>query len=135
LGQAFNLPLLAGPTTPTRTPAPTHAPGISIRLDKIISCGGGPHAAILVINLGPETYQSGTVVLYDDNNNEVRRTGGNSLFLPGSGLSTLEPRQERFVAISTSGIVDGEEFDIIVVVCTEKGQQGNCVKARRTFVH
>jgi hypothetical protein len=140
LGQAFNLPLLSGPTTPTRTPAPTHPPGISIRLEKIISCGGGSTASIAVVNRGPETYQSGTVIIFDENGNEVRRKGGNTVFLPsrvcpGGELPTLEPGQERFMAISTSGIADGDEFSVLVQVCTERAHGGNCVKARRTFVH
>jgi len=130
--------------SPTRTlspstPVPTGQPGISARFDVEKSCDGTPFAIVRVRNVGPETYQSAIVKLSDANGDEIRRSDGNNEFLPsstcpGTEQPTLEPGEERFVAVSLAGTNLGDTLLIRVTVCTEKGYGGNCWSSATSFV-
>ena len=52
LGDVFNLPLVEGPTLPTNTPAPTKAPGFSLRYVLDNKCEGTDFAMVEVRNNG-----------------------------------------------------------------------------------
>ncbi|MEX2160627.1 MAG: hypothetical protein WD751_01820 [Anaerolineales bacterium] len=140
LGDVFNLPLLAGPTLPTPTFAPTHAPGISARYVDNLTCSGTRYAIVRVLNLGPETYQSAIVKLSDVNGDEIRRSDGNNEFLPtsttcpGGEGPILKPGGEAFVAVSLDGVASGATVSIRVTVCTETGYKGNCWSSAVTFI-
>lgn len=127
-------------TLPPATIEPTHAPGISARLDSKKTCNGTPFAIVLVRNVGPETYQSAIVKLSDSNGDEIRRSDGNNEFSPNSSCPgdeqpTLEPGQERYVTVSLAGATPGATYLIRVTVCTEKGYGGNCWSSTVTFVN
>lgn len=141
LGEVFNLPLIAGPTLPTATFAPTHEPGIGVRYVDSETCDGVRYGIVRVINLGPETYQSAIVVLSDAAGDEIRRSDGNNEFLPktsscpGDETPTLGPGQEKFVFISLNGLPSGATGLIRVTVCTEAGYKGNCWSSTTQFVN
>ncbi|MEX1247683.1 MAG: hypothetical protein WEA61_04325 [Anaerolineales bacterium] len=141
LGEVFNLPLVAGPTLPTATFAPTHAPGIAVRYVDNLTCSGVRYAIVRVINLGPETYQSAIVKLSNAAGDEIRRSDGNNEFLPSSTTCpggeepSLDPGEERFVAVSLQGVASGATVSIRVTVCTETGYRGNCWSSTTSFTN
>lgn len=140
LGEVFNLPMVAGPSLPTATFAPTHTPGIAARYVTNLTCNGVRMAIVRVINLGPETYQSAIVKVSDSSGTELHRSDGNNEFLPNDttcpgGQPTLGPGEEKFVAVSIQGAVSGDTLTIRVTVCTEKGTGGNCWSSSTQFVN
>lgn len=139
-GEVFNLPLVAGPSLPTATVAPTHAPGISVRFIDDFTCSGVRFALVRVVNLGPDTYQSAIVILADDIGDEITRSDGNNEFFPtadpcGTPGPTLGPGQEKYVSVRITGAAPGDTLRIRVIVCTEKGAGGECVSGTLTFVN
>lgn len=141
LGDAFNLPLVAGPALPTATFAPTHEPGISARYIDNLTCGTARYAIVRVINVGSETYRSAIVKLSDANGDEIRRSDGNNEFLPtahscpGAEKQELGPGGEAFVAVSIQGVASGATVGIRVTVCTETGYKGNCWSSTTVFTN
>lgn len=139
LGEVFNLPMIAGPSLPTATFAPTHAPGIAVRFVDDFSCGS--RVAILsVTNLGSQTYQSAIVVASDSADNELGREDGNNEFhtkgntCPENPQPTLGPGQTRYVAVSIAGAPAGDTLIARVTVCTETGYRGECYSSTVRFV-
>lgn len=137
LGEVFNLPLVAGPSLPTPTFEPTHAPGISIRYNSTLTCVGVRYAMIRVRNLGSETYRSAIVTVADIGDTVNHRSDGNNEFLknattcPG-GQPTLGPGEEKYVAVSIQGMPSGTLI-VHVTVCTEKGYRGTCWTSSTQF--
>lgn len=137
LGEVFNLPMLVGPTLPTPTFEPTHAPGIGARFAESINCSGTRYAIVRVINLGNQTYQSAIVRMSDPSGTEVSRSDGNNEFMatascPGGG-PTLGPGQEKYVAVAIKNAPAGATMIIRVTVCTEKGMGGDCYSSTTNF--
>lgn len=139
LGEVLSLPLVAGPSLPTATFAPTHAPGIAVRYVDDLSCG--TRIAILsVTNLGNQTYQSAIVVASDSADNELGREDGNNEFLtksnacPDDPQPTLGPEQTRYVAVPIGGAPAGDTLIARVTVCTETGYRGECYSSTVRFV-
>jgi len=137
LGEVFNMPMVAGPSLPTQTFAPTHAPGIGVRFIHTLTCSGVRLAIIRVINLGNETYQSAVVRVSDSGGTEIHRSDGNNEFLPNDttcpgGQPTLGPGQEKYVAVSIQGAPAGTLI-VRVTVCTENGTGGTCWSSTTQF--
>lgn len=137
LGEVFNLAMVAGPSLPTPTFQPTHAPGISVRYVGNLTCNGVRLAIIRVANLGGETYQSAIVRVSDSAGTEFNRSDGNNEFLPNDhtcpgGQPTLGPGQEKYVAVSIQGAPLGTLI-VRVTVCTEKGAGGTCWSSTTQF--
>lgn len=140
LGEVFNLPMLAGPSLPTATFEPTHAPGIAVRFVDKLTCNGLKYAVVRVRNLGTQTYKSAIVGLSDSAGTELNRSDGNNEFLatghtcPG-GEPELRAGQEAFVAVVIKNASPGDTLLIRVTVCTEKGYRGECFTSRTTFTN
>jgi hypothetical protein len=139
MGDVFSLPLIAGPSLPTNTAAPTRAPGFSLRYDINNTCSGVSYAMIIIRNTGPETYESAVVRLWDvASSTEIRSSAGNSEFLTSvtscpKGNSNLGPGQSAYMTISLGGTRSGDLLRVSVRLCTENGFGGNCISGNTQF--
>ncbi len=139
LGDVFSLPLIAGPSLPTNTVAPTRPPGFSLRYDIKNNCDGVSYLMIRINNTGPESYESARVRLIDvASGAQISGSDGNNEFLSTSsscpkGNSTLGPGQSAYLAISIGSSSPGDLLRVSVRLCTEKGFGGNCISGNTQF--
>ncbi|MBI3160337.1 MAG: hypothetical protein HYZ26_12135 [Chloroflexi bacterium] len=137
-GDISLLALAPTPGLPTNTAAPTQAPGLRAGRAIIVDCDGRNFIAVPVESTGGLTFQSGSIaVTRVSDSKQVGYRDSNNLFGAsqnscGGGNASLGPGQLGWVTVLVQTPAT-EALRIIVTLCTEPGQKGDCYKQAINF--
>lgn len=132
-GDLTRLALAPTPAIPTRTPGPTEAPGFRAARPNLVDCEGRNFIAVLIQPTGGLTLNSGSITVtlqadgsvagYRDSNNLF----GASQNSCGGGNPSVGPGQQAWITVLVKA-ADNAAMRVLLELCTENGQSGECFK-------
>ena len=139
-GDTSGLPVFTPPPTPTPTFTPTPVPNFSVAFDSIQSCVGWP-AQFIILNNGGVTWESGSIVITDENTSFTTNTvtfndftERNACLDGASHYDRLNPGVQGYAtSYDLNQNPSGHTVTGTITLCTQDNLGGFCMSRHVNF--